>query len=119
VDSLWNVSSVCALGQERLHIKFYFASVDKVKKLVHIVGRIQFGGSAESTGLSGIEIFRGTMTGNKITDRTKIGEATDGKEYIDNDGFFDIRLQVKNNESIFFYGYRYFLEEFKVSKLFQ
>jgi hypothetical protein len=119
LDSLWNISNTCPLGQERFKVNFYITLIDKVKKTIRLIGRVQSTDNIESTGLSGVEIFKSIAVANKLTNRTRLGETTDGKKFINNDGFFDITLEVEKKESIFFYGYRYFLEEFAVSKLMQ
>jgi hypothetical protein len=60
-----------------------------------------------------------TPAEKKLINYTPIGETTDVKKFISNDGFFDISFEIKGNESLFFYRYRYFLEELTVSKLLQ
>ncbi len=46
-----------------------------------------------------------------------IGETTESKQSIDNHGFFDIKIQIGKNESLFFYNSAFRLEEFAISQL--
>lgn len=119
LDSSWSISRICPLGQIRCSVVFYFVFVDKGNKTIRLIGRVQVIENIESTGLTGIEIYKGITLGGKLSSRTFIGETTDGGEFISNDGFFDVTMKVEKNESIFFCRYRYYLEEFTVFKLLQ
>jgi hypothetical protein len=116
-DSTWTFSTVCPLGQRRLNVIFFFTFFDKINKTVRLVGRVQTLDKVSSTGLTGIEIFKGQLKDQKLKNRTKLGETTDGKEYITNDGFFDITAKIGSEESLFFLRRIYFVEEFKISNL--
>jgi len=117
LDSTWVVSTICPLGQQRLNIVLFYSFYDKIKKTIRLIGRVQTLASVNSTGLTGIEIYKAVLNESKLINRTKIGETTDGKDFIENDGFFDITTQIGLNESIFFYRKTYYLEEFRVWRL--
>ncbi len=119
LDSTNIVSTFCPLNLDGFKIKFYAINLDKDKGKLQLIGRVCVSDEINSSGLLGIEIFKAKKVENKLTGRASVGETTDGKKFISNDGFFDIILKVESNESLFFYRTGYFLKEFSVFKLLQ
>ncbi|HEX4875617.1 MAG TPA: hypothetical protein VFV31_03035 [Chitinophagaceae bacterium] len=119
LDSASRVSTTCPLGLDGFNVIFYASYMDKSKGELRLIGRVCVSGAMNSTGLSEVEIFKSTKEKNILTDRNLIGRTTYDKEFINNDGFFDIALTIKKNESLFFYSSGHFLKEFTVFKLLQ
>lgn len=117
LDSVSGISTTCSLGQERLTVFFYSAYLDKTNSELQLIGRVCIAKQMNSSGVAGIDIFRAIKSGNKLINRQPVGKTTYDRESIYNDGFFDIRLKFNKKESLFFYGYRYFIEEFAIGKL--
>lgn len=117
LDSASRISTNCSLGLDGFSVIFYASFFDKRKGELRLIGRVCSSGAMNSTGLSDIEIFKATKDKNRITARSLIGRTTYDKEFINNDGFFDIIIVVKRSESLFFYGAGFFLKEFTVFNL--
>jgi len=119
LDTSGMVSKLCPLGLDGFNVIFFNAYLDKIKMEVRLIGRVCTSGGMSTGGLPDIEIFKAAKEGNKLTGRSLISRTTYDKEFIYNDGFFDITIAIKKGESLFFYNHRYFLKEFTISKLLQ
>lgn len=119
IDSTDTISKFCSVDLDGFRVRFYAAYLDKSKGELQLIGRVCVSDKMNSSGISDIEIFKGRKIENKLIGRSSVGETTDGKSFINNDGFFDIKLKIEKNESLFFHSQRYFLKEFAISKLLQ
>ncbi len=117
IDSSGIISEHCSLDLDGFSIRLYAAYFDNNIKEMRLIGRVCMSDIMSSAGISDIEIFKAQAKDKKIIDKTLIGRTSFDKQYINNDGFFDITLTVNKNESLFFYGTGYFLKEFTVFKL--
>jgi len=117
LDSNNVTSKLCSLDLDGLKINFFNAHFDKTKKSLQLIGRICASESKNCHGISQIRIFTAKKVGNKLSDLTTVGETTEDKIFISNNGFFDIVITINKGESLFFYNSAYFLKEFAISKM--
>jgi hypothetical protein len=117
-DSSQGISNNCSIDLNRFKVKFYEAKYDKPKKGIRLVGRVYLGNELNQIGLSDVEIIKAVRKGSKILSKNKIGETTNGGNIIENDGFFDINVQIGKEESLFFGVNGYFIEMYELYKLF-
>jgi hypothetical protein len=62
-------------------------------------------------------IFKARKQNGKLLEKKVIGLTTYDSKFFNNDGFFDIKFELRQDESLFFYGTKYFLSEFAVYQL--
>jgi len=119
LDSNGMVSKFCPLEIYNFKINVYKAYLDRQKKELRLIGRVCLFDTLSCTGVSGVEIFKAVKKDNKLLGRIAIGETTEGKKSLSNNGFFDVTINFGKNESLFFYNPSFTLEEFTISKLLQ
>lgn len=117
IDTMGRISSQCPMDLDGFSIKFYYAGFDKTKKMIRLIGRVCIGDGDTCLGVSNISIFKGIKKMNMVTNKEVIGGSTYDKEYMGNDGFFDIYYTTEPSESLYFQGAGYFVKEFAIFRI--
>lgn len=117
LDSTNQISQSCPTYLEGFYVKIYSAYFDKGKKNVQIIGRICSSNESNGYGIFDVEIFKARKQNGKLLEKKVIGLTTYDSKFFNNDGFFDIKFELRQDESLFFYGTKYFLSEFAVYQL--
>lgn len=117
IDKWGDLSEVCSLGLDGFSVVFFNTYLDTLSKQIRLIGRVCTSAEINTGGLSDIEVFEAIKEKNTIQNRKLLGRTTYDKEYVYNDGFFDVILDISKMKSLFFYGKGYFVKEFKIGKL--
>lgn len=108
VDSTGKITSVCSLCLQSFQVEFYNAFFDPKTSELRIVGRLQ---PSEAY----VGIFLGT--GDSISLTAPISRTSYYREYINNDGFFDVSFTVRANSILYFYEGKYFAKQLNIFRL--
>lgn len=100
----------------RNKIIFTYASCNYCSGELRLSGRI----CSDSKGCFGrsMEIFKGIRTENNILKSFDYVGRTKETDIVENMGYFDIKIKLKKEESLFFYIRHYYIEEFALGKIF-
>ncbi len=84
-----------------------------------MIGKVSVarGNPNPTSGIPRIDIVHAEKRDSIFVDLAKLSSTSFDSEYLSNNGFFDIRVNVGKKKSIFFLNPVFFVEEFKVEDL--
>lgn len=116
-DSTVGLTTFCEMDLDGLYINVYSAFFDVKLNELRIIGRVCASPGRSSSGLPDVDIFKSKKKGSVLGKRIEVGESTYSKNFLGNNGFFDVTFKVEKGESLFFYLPGYFIGEYAVFKL--
>lgn len=114
VDSI-DIVSNCQLGLHSFHLDLFRASYDKNTQRLRLIGRVSLT-KGSRTGMRNTSIILIRRPEWKISQTNVVGESSDDIDG-DNDGFFDITVQVTKEMSLAFYYPDCYVMAYTISEL--
>ena len=109
MDSLGNKTSLCEYSPNTFIVTFKAASFNKKTGQLRLTGRL-------SPPIPEVGLY--LSDSNKIQPREALAYTTYDSVNIEKGGYFDILLNVKANQSLFFHHQQFYCRQFELHKLF-
>jgi hypothetical protein len=118
-DSLIKSYELPLIEVNKFHVVFEKALYSYETKEIEITGKVCYSNDPNNCmGLPKVKIFLSRKNEkNILLNEIKLGETSHDTDALDNNGFFEIKFNLCEDYSLFFYLPNFYLQEFKINML--